>query len=280
MNSEEIFNKVSQLCSKTVTHRYSTSFSLGIRLMKKKFRNPIYAVYGFVRLADEIVDTFHKHNKEKLLKRLKQDVDQALEDKISLNPILHNFQQVAQIYNINNELIDKFISSMEMDLHKTQYSQKGYEEYIYGSAEAVGLMCLKIFCDGDKNLYNELKDTARKLGSAYQKVNFLRDLNHDYKELGRIYFPDIDINRFNHGVKRTIILDIQNDFNTGYKGIKKLPGSAKLGVYLSFVYYTELLKKISRTSPEKLLQKRIRLSNAYKYVLFIYAIIKCKLSLV
>lgn len=280
MNSVELYHKVAQQTSAMVTKEYSTSFSLGIRFLQKKYRNPIYAIYGFVRLGDEIVDTFHEYDKKVLLNLFKRDVNQALKDKISLNPILHNFQQIVHDYKIDKELINTFISSMEMDLHRTTYTQDGYKNYIFGSAEAVGLMCLKIFCDGDSVHYEKLKAEARRLGSAYQKVNFLRDLNHDYQELGRSYFPGIDIQSFNQQVKHDLIKDIKADFNKSYEGIKKLPKQVKLGVYLSFIYYSGLLKKIDRTKATKLLEQRIRLSNFYKYMLFIYAGFKYKLNLI
>lgn len=265
----ELYNKVSYKASKITTRAYSTSFSLGILFIKPSVRSDIYAIYGFVRLADEIVDTFHDYNKESLLYRFKKDVYTAIDEGISLNPILQSFQYTVNKFNINRMLIDQFLHSMEMDLHKQVYDPDKYKEYILGSAEVVGLMCLKVFAKGDENIYHELKPYAMSLGSAYQKINFLRDLKDDYQNLGRTYFPGIDLNFFNERSKLELIEDIEKDFSHGFEGIKKLPRVARFGVFLSYKYYYGLLKKIKRAAPKEMLQKRIRISDKRKiYVLF------------
>jgi phytoene/squalene synthetase len=227
-----------------------------------------------VRLADEIVDTFHGADKKELLARFKEDTHLAIKEKISLNPILHSFQDTVNKYHIDIDLIDTFLRSMEMDLDKTKYSQTGYEEYILGSAEVVGLMCLKIFVEGDEKQYLELKPDAMKLGSAFQKINFLRDLKADVHTLGRSYFPGFDAVNFNAAVKKEIEADIQKDFDAGLRGIKRLPRKARLGVYLAYIYYISLFKKIQRTSPEKVIESRIRIPDSKKYLLFIGSYVK------
>lgn len=260
--------------AKQTTNDYSTSFSLGIRLLAPEIRSAIYGVYGFVRLADEIVDSFYGFKQEELLIRLTEDSFQAIEDRISTNPILHAFQQVVNKYQIPHELIQQFLHSMQMDLAPQTYNQEKYEEYILGSAEVVGLMCLKVFLYGDQKKYEELKPYAMKLGSAFQKINFLRDLKDDYHNLGRTYFPNIDISHFNEKTKKEIEHDIEVDFAIGFEGIKKLPYSTRFGVYIAYVYYSGLLKKIKKLKPEVILNGRVRIPNAQKYSMFFRSYLK------
>jgi phytoene/squalene synthetase len=243
-------------------------------LFEKKLRMPICAVYGFVRFADEIVDTFHDYNKEELLHRFRQDTYKAIEEKISLNPILHTFQQVVHRYNIEMDLIDAFLDSMAMDLDDYVYTTDMYKKYIYGSAEVVGLMCLRIFCDGKEEEYQSLKASASSLGAAFQKVNFLRDIKSDYEDRGRVYFPNVDYHSFSEADKKAIEADIKADFDHAYEGIVRLPRGARLGVYLAYVYYTNLTKKISRESAAKLSDKRIRVSDPRKIMLLFKSSIK------
>jgi 15-cis-phytoene synthase len=276
----ELYSEVSYKCSKLVTTSYSTSFSLGVSLLHKDFIMPIHAIYGFVRFADEIVDTFHTSNKKELLDRFVKDTHDAINDRISLNPILHSFQDTVNKYRIDMELIDTFLRSMEMDLDKTKYNQAGYEEYILGSAEVVGLMCLRIFVEGDEKKYHELKPDAMKLGSAFQKINFLRDLKADVHILGRSYFPGFDVNNFNESTKKEIEADIQKDFDAGLRGIKQLPRKARLGVYLAYIYYISLFKKIQRTSPEKVIVSRIRIPDLQKYMLFLGSYVKHSFNMI
>jgi len=271
---KELFDMISRNSSKMTTVVYSTSFSLGIRFFNKRFHDPIYGIYGFVRFADEIVDSFHGYNKQKLLQRFKDDTYTAIEEKISLNPILNNFQYVVNKYHIEKELIDLFLTSMEMDLEKVEYDQEKFEAYILGSAEVVGLMCLHVFCEGDKGKYSELKPSAMKLGSAFQKINFLRDLKADVKGLGRSYFPGIDMNSWDEKTKQAIEKDIENDFADGLAGIRELPKGARFGVYVAYVYFHELLLKIRRVKAQKLLAERIRLSDRRKYFLLLEAYFK------
>jgi 15-cis-phytoene synthase len=271
---KDLFDDVSFRISKLTTRAYSTSFSLGIRVFNKRFHNPVYGIYGFVRLADEIVDTFHGHNKEKLLHRFTNDTYEAINEGVSLNPVLNSFQIVVNRYGIEKELIDTFLNSMEMDLSKTVYDQIEYKRYILGSAEVVGLMCLRVFLEGDNEKYNELKEHAMSLGSAFQKINFLRDISSDYKSLGRTYFPDIDINNFNDTERQSIEEDIDKDFRHGYEGIDKLPGTVRRGVYVAYIYYYSLFKKIRKTSTRELLNRRVRISNLRKYWLLWVAFIK------
>ncbi len=277
---KDLYKKVSYDCSKLVTTNYSTSFSLGIRLLHKDFIMPIHAIYGFVRFADEIVDSFHSNNKKYLLDRFIKDTNDAISDKISLNPILHSFQDTVNKYNIDIDLIDTFLRSMKMDLDENKYNQAGFEKYILGSAEVVGLMCLKIFVEGDEKQYLKLKPDAMKLGSAFQKINFLRDLKADIHTLGRSYFPDFDLNSFNSQTKKEIEADIQKDFDIGLRGIKLLPAKAQLGVYLAYVYYVSLFKKIQKTAPEKVMNTRIRISDSKKYVLFLRSFLRQKFNLI
>ncbi len=279
MNRERnLYDNVCLRCSKLTTNSYSTSFSLGIRFLHRDFHMPIYAIYGFVRFADEIVDTFHEHNKSELLARFKADTYQAIEEKISLNPILHSFQYVVNKYHIERELIDTFLYSMELDLKEKKYDQEGYEEYIDGSAEVVGLMCLRVFLDGDDEAYNELKYYARRLGSAFQKINFLRDLKADYQMMGRTYFPGIEMSRFDDRTKAAIEIDIQKDFDDGLTGIKKLPVKSRFGVYVAYVYYQSLFNKVKKTPAAVILNKRIRIPDNQKYVLFLQCYLKHRLN--
>ena len=268
---KELFDMISRKSSKMTTVAYSTSFSLGIRFFSKRFHDPIYGVYGFVRFADEIVDSFHGYDKQKLLQRFKEDTYHAIDEQISLNPILNNFQYVVNQYKIERELIDLFLKSMEMDLEKVEYDQNKYEAYILGSAEVVGLMCLRVFCEGNEQQYDELKPSAMRLGSAFQKINFLRDLKADFKDLGRSYFPGIDMKHWNDETKRAIEDDIEKDLADGLAGIRKLPDGARFGVLVAYVYFHELLLKIRKVRAEKLLKERIRVSNGRKYVLLLKA---------
>lgn len=262
---KHIFDTISKQSSKITTQTYSTSFSLGIRVFNKKFHNPIYAIYGYVRFADEIVDSFHGYDKRKLLNKFRADTFEAIEDKISLNPILNNFQWVVNKYDIDHELIKLFLRSMEMDLEQKEHDQQSFKEYILGSAEVVGLMCLHVFVDGDKQKFEELKPSAMALGSAFQKVNFLRDLHADKNTLGRSYFPGINVSMLNEDSKSQIVADIEKDFKHAYMGIKQLPGGAKFGVYIAYIYFLSLLRKIKRTHSSEILAKRIRISNPEKY---------------
>ncbi|HEX8517617.1 MAG TPA: phytoene/squalene synthase family protein [Bacteroidia bacterium] len=275
----ELYNEVSYKCSKLVTTSYSTSFSLGVSLLHKDFIMPIHAIYGFVRFADEIVDTFHDTNKRELLDRFRKDTHDAINDRISLNPILHSFQHTVNKYGIDIDLINTFLRSMEMDLDKTNYSPEGYQEYILGSAEVVGLMCLRIFVEGNKQQYEDLKPDAMKLGSAFQKINFLRDLKADVHLLGRSYFPGFDINNFNESVKKEIEADIQLDFDAGLRGIRKLPRKARLGVYLAYIYYVSLFNKIRHTPAKEVIQSRIRIPDSKKYLLFLGSYLKHRFNM-
>ena len=269
MNHLALFDSTCAECSRLITQRYSTSFSSGIRAFHPKFRPPIYAIYGFVRFADEIVDTFHNYPKEQLLERFKNDTNQAIADGISLNPVLHSFQQVVRQYNIEQELIDAFLYSMEMDLYKNAYDADGYDKYIYGSAEVVGLMCLRVFCEGDDAYYQRLKEPARRLAAAFQKINFLRDIKSDFDDRGRVYFPGVDFSNFDNEQKKIIEADIEADFKAGLSGIKQLPEGARFGVYLAYKYYTQLFAKIRRAPAQHVADTRIRVSDKRKvYLLF------------
>lgn len=265
---KEIFDSVSIKCSRLTTKSYSTSFSLGIRFLAPDLRDPIYAIYGFVRFADEIVDTFHDFPKERLLDEFEAETFKSIADGISLNPILNSFQKAVREYNIDHDCIRTFLQSMRMDLHKDEYSEQEYDKYILGSAEVVGLMCLSVFLRGNEAQYAELRPYAMKLGSAFQKINFLRDLHADYNHLGRTYFPGVDITEFNEDVKREIEADIEKDFALGYEGIKRLPKDARFGVFVAYVYYHQLLRKIKGKSTKVILTERVRISNKRKYALF------------
>jgi phytoene/squalene synthetase len=274
----ELFDETTLKCSRLITQHYSTSFTLGIKTLEAKYRLPIYAVYGFVRYADEIVDTFHDYDKAELLSSFRADTYKAIRDRISLNPVLHSFQLIVNQYGIERELIEAFLKSMEMDLHQQEYNQYGYAEYIYGSAEVVGLMCLRVFCEGNTQMYESLKEPARRLGAAFQKVNFLRDIRSDFHDRGRVYFPGINFNSFTESAKRDIEADIQADFDAAYQGIIRLPQGAKWGVYLAYVYYKTLFKKIKKMAPSRILQERIRVPDNQKMALLVQTYFKHKLN--
>lgn len=278
--SKELFDQVSIRCSRMTTRAYSTSFSLGIQCLDKDMRDPIYSIYGFVRFADEIVDTFHEYDKATLLNRFRAETYQAIAEKISLNPILNSFQKTVHQFGIEEKLYDQFLKSMEMDLNLTSYDQSGISEYILGSAEVVGLMTLRVFCNGDDAMYQRLKPSAMKLGSAFQKINFLRDLNADYNQMGRNYFPGIDLSNFNEDAKRAIEEDIAADFAEGYKGIKQLPRCARLGVYVAYLYYIALFEKIKATPCTTVLTQRIRVRNRRKISILAYSFVKHQLNLI
>ena len=276
----QLFNQTALQCSKLITEHYSTSFTLGIKTLDKKLHLPIYAIYGFVRYADEIVDTFHDFDKKTLLNRFRHDAYQAIEEKISLNPILHSFQMVVNQYHIERELIDAFLHSMEMDLQQQQYDDTVYEEYIYGSAEVVGLMCLRVFCEGNTSEYDRLKAGARRLGAAFQKVNFLRDLKSDFEDRGRVYFPGVDFSDFTKDAKHLIEADIQADFDAALVSIQQLPRAARMGVYLAYVYYITLFNKIKNTSETRIQEERIRVPNSQKMALLAKTYVKFQLKVI
>lgn len=275
-----LFDKVSYRTSAMVTKKYSTSFSLGILFLDRSLHQHIYAIYGFVRFADEIVDTFHDYDKARLLEDFTQQTYQAIDDGISLNPILNSFQETVNRFNIDRDLIATFLRSMEMDLDlsKVQTEQE-YEDYILGSAEVVGLMCLKVFCYGDEEQYQKLRWNAMKLGSAFQKINFLRDLNADFKALGRTYFPGVEMNAFNDQIKKEIEEDIEKDFQAGYEGILGLPKKARFGVYVAYVYYYRLFLKIKSTPSDVILQRRVRIPNHNKYRLLVSSYLRHSLNI-
>ena len=267
MDHVALFNDTSLACSKLITARYSTSFTLGIRTLDQRFHLPVYAVYGFVRWADEIVDTFHDYDKAALFADFKRQTDEALAMRFSLSPVLHAFQLMVHRYGIDREFIDAFLRSMEMDLEDNRYNQSLYEEYIYGSAEVVGLMCLRIFCEGDDAMFERLREPARRLGSAFQKVNFLRDIRSDYEERGRVYFPGVVYERFDDATKREIEADIRADFDAAYAGIVQLPRAARLGVYLAYVYYLKLFHKIKQLPAARIMGERVRVPDNTKILL-------------
>ena len=278
---KEVFDLVSFDCSKLVTKRYSTSFSMGTSLLGSEIKRHIYNIYGFVRFADEIVDTFHKFNKKDLLDRFENDLFYAIENQISLNPILNSFQHTVNKNNIEIELINSFIESMRLDLHKSLYeTETEYKKYVYGSADVVGLMCLKVFVKGDLKKYNELKTSAMALGSAFQKVNFLRDLKTDSEDLKRNYFPNVDVANFDEKTKLKIIEEIENDFNNALEGINKLPDDSRLGVYTAYKYYKKLLFKLKRTSSLNIKRIRIRIPNYQKIAVLAKSYLKFHLKLI
>lgn len=270
----DLYNYSCFECSKLITKTYSTSFSLGIRAFHKDLRNPIYAIYGFVRYADEIVDTFHDYNKIEIIRQFGIDTYQAIEKGVSINPVLQSFQLVVNEYQIGKELIQAFLHSMEMDLQKVSYTDALFKEYIYGSAEVVGLMCLRVFCHGHEGLYEKLLPSARRLGSAFQKINFLRDIQADYEERGRVYFPDVDFLRFSEADKKLIEEDIRIDFAEGFAGIRQLPRKSRGGVYVAYLYYLELFYKIKSKSARTLSSERIRVSDPRKLWLLGQALFK------
>jgi phytoene/squalene synthetase len=274
-----LFHNTSQQCSKITTELYSTSFSSAIKLLHKDLRTPVYNIYGLVRFADEIVDTFHEYDKCSLLSEFKKDTYAAIERKISLNPVLHSFQLTVNQYNIDLGLVEAFFKSMEWDLSKQQYDNDGYAEYIYGSAEVVGLMCLYVFCEGDKAMYEKLKPSAQALGAAFQKVNFLRDVKADYEGLNRTYFPGADFKNFTPSMKLQIETDIAADFAKAYDGILQLPVKAKFGVYVAYKYYLSLFKKIKKAQPQKILEQRIRIPDFYKAFILAKASLRTQLNI-
>ena len=276
----QLFHTTSQNCSRIVTENYSTSFSSAIRMLHKDLRQPVFNIYGFVRFADEIVDTFHDHDKEFLLQQFRTETYDAIKRGISLNPVLNSFQLTVNEFNVDHKLIDAFFQSMEMDLSKKVYDCQGYKEYIYGSAEVVGLMCLYVFCEGKKEMYDQLESSARSLGAAFQKVNFLRDIKADFNGLARVYFPGCDFNNFTEPQKRQIEEDIHNDFRQAYQGIKHLPFKARFGVYVAYKYYLSLFKKIKRMEPARVLEERIRIPNYRKAMIIFRAGVKNQLRLI
>lgn len=278
---KSIFDAVSLECSKIVTESYSTSFALATRMLAPSIRRDIYNIYGFVRFADEIVDTFHSYDKKSLFDRFENDLNNALTEKISLNPILNAFQHTYHAYNIPEHLVRSFMKSMRMDLNKRVYhSQEEFREYIYGSADVVGLMCLQVFVQGDSSRYEALKDSAMALGSAFQKVNFLRDLKADYEQLNRSYFPNTDLMQLDEQTKQRIVQDIRRDFEQGYKGIAQLPNTARFGVYTAYKYYHKLLQKLHKTPSREIKNTRIRVANYQKFGLLARSYVNYKLNLV
>ena len=281
ISMKKLFDNVSQDCSRLVTNAYSTSFSLATKMLDTSIRSHIYNIYGFVRFADEIVDSFHDHNKKDLLNSFEADLFLSIKDKISLNPILNSFQLTVNKFEIDHDLIKAFMKSMRLDLEKSNYkTQAEYEEYIYGSADVVGLMCLKVFVKGDRNIYDNLKKPAMALGSAFQKVNFLRDLKDDFQELERNYFPNVDFNNFNESLKLIIINEIETDFETSLNGIMKLPKEARFGVYTAYKYYYKLLDILKRTPSINIQSTRIRVANYQKMIVFVRCYLKYKLNLI
>ena len=279
---KELFDSVSNDCSKLVTKSYSTSFSLAVNMLSAEIRKDIYNIYGFVRFADEIVDTFHDYDKEQLMVHFERDYYLSKEQGISLNPILNSFQQTVNKYNITDEMVQAFLKSMKADLSKTEYKTKEeYDDYIYGSADVVGLMCLKVFVNGNEEMYETLKDAAMRLGSAFQKVNFLRDLKDDFELLNRSYFPNVDLGKLNAISKQLIIDEIEADFDYAYKhGILKLPIEAKFGVYMAYRYYRRLLQKLKAVPSEKIMDTRIRISDPMKINLLARSYVKYKLNII
>ena len=276
---KELYDQLSRQVSKSTTRLYSTSFSLGILMLDKKIHAPIYGIYGFVRLADEIVDSFHDFDKSKMLKEFRQQTYQAIRTGISLNPILNSFQEVVNKFNVEMELVDTFLDSMEMDLEQKFYDLAAYEKYILGSAEVVGLMCLRVFTDGNDAEYEKLKPSAMRLGAAFQKVNFLRDIQADFNGMGRTYFPGVTFENFNAEQKLQIEEDIKADFDAALLGIKELPDTARLGVYAAYRYYVALFQKITMLSPQRIMKERIRISNPRKLYLTCRCYLKLQLNL-
>jgi phytoene synthase len=276
---KQIFDNISAECSKITTQRYSTSFTWGIYMLHKSLRPSIYAIYGFVRFADEIVDTFHEYDKKFLLNKFKKDCFEAIAQGISLNPVLNSFQNVVNTYNVDHELIHLFLNSMEMDLEPAVYSNEKYETYILGSAEVVGLMCLSVFTNGDRNEYERLKPFAMKLGSTFQKVNFLRDVKADFQQLNRSYFPEVNLENFSDDQKFRIEKEIEAEFDEALIGIKQLPSTSKRGVFLAYIYYKTLFNKIKNVTALQIMDRRIRVSNAHKLVLMLNSMLRYKVNL-
>lgn len=279
MDARGLYNAVSSEMSALLTRRYSTSFSLGILFLGKKIRPAIYNIYGFVRLADEIVDTFHDQDKKTLLEEFIRETENALHRGLSTNPVIHAFQQTVREYHIEKELIDAFLSSMAMDLEGKNYDHALYQKYIYGSAEVVGLMCLRVFCRGDHALYEKLKPAAQSLGAAFQKVNFLRDMRADKDERGRVYFPGVDFEKFTERDKHIIEDDVARDFVQALEGLRRLPRDSRRGVYLAYRYYYKLFKKLRRCSSEKMLTRRVRISNPIKLYILLKSDVRYRLNL-
>lgn len=277
-----LFDQVSTGCSKLVTKKYSTSFSLSVKMLSPKIRSAIYNIYGFVRFADEIVDSFHSYDKVKLMNKFEEDYYDSIKEGISINPIINAFQQTVFEYQITDDLVQAFLKSMKADLYKTEYNTKEeYDAYIYGSADVVGLMCLKVFVNGDTDKYEALKEPAMRLGSAFQKVNFLRDLKDDIEDLDRSYFPNVNLKSLDNDSKNTIIKEIEEDFDIAFKdGVLKLPVEAKFGVYVAYRYYKRLLKKLKNTPSEEIMETRIRISNPMKINLLARSFVKYKLNLI
>lgn len=276
---KSLFDKISFDCSKNVTKSYSTSFSVAVKMLAPGIRQDIYNIYGFVRFADEIVDTFHEYDKEKLFEMFEKDLESALQNKISLNPVLNSFQHTVHKYNIPHTMITAFMESMKLDLRKTIYSFEEYNQYIYGSADVVGLMCLKVFVNGDDKKFDELEQSAMRLGSAFQKVNFLRDLKTDYEDLNRTYFPNTDLSQLDEHSKQVIIKEIEADFEAGFQGILKLPLEAKFGVYTAYVYYRKLLSKLKNTPSIEIKNARIRVPDYQKFGLLAKCYVNYRLNL-
>lgn len=273
-----LFEKTSAACSRIITEQYSTSFSLGIRMLHPGYREPIYNIYALVRYADEIVDSFHRFDKALLLRKFKQETYEAIEMGISMNPVLYSFQKTVNEYRIPRDLIDAFFKSMETDLHCSVHEKESYEEYIYGSAEVVGLMCLKVFAGGDEGLYKKLKSPARALGAAFQKVNFLRDMKNDHDELGRVYFPGVDFSQLKTEAKQQIEEEIKKDFDRAMEGIRMLPAGARGGVLLAYKYYVNLFDRIRQVPPAKIQTTRIRVPDAQKVFLLLTTYLQQKLE--
>jgi phytoene/squalene synthetase len=277
---KKLFDSVSEICSKVVTESYSTSFTLATKMLSVSIRQDIYNIYGFVRFADEIVDSFHDYNKKQLLNNFESELKYSLKNKISLNPILNSFQKTVNKYNIDIKLINAFLKSMRLDLDKKKYLNKSeFDEYIYGSADVVGLMCLKVFVEGNEEMYNKLCEPAMALGSAFQKVNFLRDLKADHESLNRSYFPNLNIENFDEKSKTKILKEIENDFSKALKGILDLPDSARFGVYTAYKYYLKLLKKLKKTPPLKIKSTRIRVPNYEKMNVLARSYVRYRLNM-
>lgn len=277
---KKLFDQVSESCSRIVTESYSTSFTLATKMLDSSIRQDIYNIYGFVRFADEIVDSFHNYDKKELLNLFEKDLKKSIEDKISLNPILNSFQKTVHNYQIDYELVDSFLNSMKLDLDKNKYlTKKEFDQYVYGSADVVGLMCLKVFVKGNKNQYNDLRPYAMSLGSAFQKVNFLRDLKADHDGLNRSYFPNLNIDEFDETSKKIILDEIDKDFRHALKGIFKLPSSARFGVYTAYKYYLKLLNKLRKTHPLKIKSSRIRVPNYQKVNVLARSYVRYRLNI-
>lgn len=273
----ELFEQAAFANSRSITRLYSTSFSKGINALHKKFHGPVYGIYGFVRYADEIVDTFFDYNQRELLEEFQNETYKAIERRISLNPVLHAFQAVVNEFGIEQSLVDAFFNSMKMDLDQKKYEQDCYSEYIYGSAEVVGLMCLRVFSENDREMFEHLKPYAQSLGAAFQKVNFLRDVKSDFEERGRVYFPGVDFNAFTKEIKEKIENEIAEDFRFAFTGIKQLPKTSRFGVYLAYIYYLQLFKQIKRVQPSRILKERIRVPNNKKMLLMFETFFREKL---